>query len=147
MLETSASESLYSGQFTLPTQLIKPNYLVILLPTRTTVSLVTYPLYLNFRISIMQFFNYVMRKGRLIGQISCELIVIILKPTGGHRFSGHRLLCFPVDRHTHKFFCYLQSSLFDAAGFFQGSQCRALKYTTTLSCLVDTKLTSISTIF
>ena len=27
-LETSASESLYAGQFTLSTQLIKPNYLV-----------------------------------------------------------------------------------------------------------------------
>ena len=30
MLKTSASESLYGGQFTLSTQLIKPNYLVIL---------------------------------------------------------------------------------------------------------------------
>ena len=29
-LETSALESLYGGQFTLSTQLIKPNYLVIL---------------------------------------------------------------------------------------------------------------------
>ena len=29
-LETSAFESLYCGQFTLSTQLIKPNYLVIL---------------------------------------------------------------------------------------------------------------------
>ena len=29
-LETSASESLYGGQFKLSTQLIKPNYLVIL---------------------------------------------------------------------------------------------------------------------
>ena len=29
-LETSASESLYGGKFTLSTQLIKPNYLVIL---------------------------------------------------------------------------------------------------------------------
>ena len=29
-LETSAFESLYGGQFTLSTQLIKPNYLVIL---------------------------------------------------------------------------------------------------------------------
>ena len=28
MLETSASQSLYGGQFTLSTQLIKPNYLV-----------------------------------------------------------------------------------------------------------------------
>ena len=28
-LETSASESLYGGQFTLSTQLIKPNYLVL----------------------------------------------------------------------------------------------------------------------
>ena len=28
MLETSAFESLYGGQFTLSTQLIKPNYLV-----------------------------------------------------------------------------------------------------------------------
>ena len=27
-LETSASESLYGGQFTLSTQLIKPNYLI-----------------------------------------------------------------------------------------------------------------------
>ena len=36
MLETSASESLYRGQFTLSTQLIKPNYmyLVILPPTQ-----------------------------------------------------------------------------------------------------------------
>ena len=34
MLETSASESLYGGQFTLSTQLIKPNYLVILPPTQ-----------------------------------------------------------------------------------------------------------------
>ena len=33
-LETSAFESLYGGQFTLSTQLIKPNYLVILPPTR-----------------------------------------------------------------------------------------------------------------
>ena len=33
-LEKSASESLYSGQFTLSTRLIKPNYLVILLPTQ-----------------------------------------------------------------------------------------------------------------
>ena len=33
-LETSASESLYGGQFTLSTQLIKPNYLVILPPTQ-----------------------------------------------------------------------------------------------------------------
>ena len=32
-LETTAFESLYSGQFTLSTQLIKPNYLVIL-PTK-----------------------------------------------------------------------------------------------------------------
>ena len=31
-LETSASESLYHGQFTISTQLIKPNYLVILPP-------------------------------------------------------------------------------------------------------------------
>ena len=29
-LETSAFESLYGGQFTLSTQLMKPNYLVIL---------------------------------------------------------------------------------------------------------------------
>ena len=34
MLEMSASESLYGGQFTLSTQLIKPNYLVILTPTQ-----------------------------------------------------------------------------------------------------------------
>ena len=33
-LKTSAFESLYGGQFTLPTQLIKPNYLVILPPTQ-----------------------------------------------------------------------------------------------------------------
>ena len=33
-LETSASESLYGGQFTLSTQLIKPNYLAILPPTQ-----------------------------------------------------------------------------------------------------------------
>ena len=33
-LETSAFESLYGGQFTLSTQLIKPNYLVILPPTQ-----------------------------------------------------------------------------------------------------------------
>ena len=33
-LETSAPESLYGGQFTLSTQLIKPNYLVILPPTQ-----------------------------------------------------------------------------------------------------------------
>ena len=33
-LDTSAPESLYGGQFTLSTQLIKPNYLVILLPTQ-----------------------------------------------------------------------------------------------------------------
>ena len=30
MLKTSAFKSLYGGQFTLSTQLIKPNYLVIL---------------------------------------------------------------------------------------------------------------------
>ena len=29
-LETSASETLYGGQFTLSTQLIKPNYIIIL---------------------------------------------------------------------------------------------------------------------
>ena len=33
-LETSAFESLYGGQFTLSTQVIKPNYLVILPPTQ-----------------------------------------------------------------------------------------------------------------
>ena len=33
-LETSASQSLYGGQFTLSTQLIKPNCLVILSPTQ-----------------------------------------------------------------------------------------------------------------
>ena len=33
-LETSAPESLYGGQFTLSTQLIKPNYLTILPPTQ-----------------------------------------------------------------------------------------------------------------
>ena len=33
-LEMSASESLYGGQFTLSTQLIKPNYLVIVPPTQ-----------------------------------------------------------------------------------------------------------------
>ena len=33
-LETSASESIYGGQFTLSTQLTKPNYLVILPPTQ-----------------------------------------------------------------------------------------------------------------
>ena len=33
-LETSASEFLYGGQFTLSTRLIKPNYLVILPPTQ-----------------------------------------------------------------------------------------------------------------
>ena len=33
-LETSAFESIYGGQFTLSTQLIKPNYLVILPPTQ-----------------------------------------------------------------------------------------------------------------
>ena len=33
-LEKSAFESLYGGQFTLSTQLIKPNYLVILPPTQ-----------------------------------------------------------------------------------------------------------------
>ena len=32
--KTSASESLYGGQFTLSTQLIKPNYLAILPPTQ-----------------------------------------------------------------------------------------------------------------
>ena len=34
MLETSASESLYGGQFTLSTQLIKPNYPAILSTTQ-----------------------------------------------------------------------------------------------------------------
>ena len=38
-LETSASETHYDGQFTLSTQLVKPNYFVI--PTK--VSLETYP--------------------------------------------------------------------------------------------------------
>ena len=33
-LETSAFESLYGGQFTLSTQVIKPNYFVILPPTQ-----------------------------------------------------------------------------------------------------------------
>ena len=33
-LETSTPESIYGGQFTLSTQLIKPNYLVILPPTQ-----------------------------------------------------------------------------------------------------------------
>ena len=33
-LETSASESIYGGQFTLSTQLIKPDYFVILPPTQ-----------------------------------------------------------------------------------------------------------------
>ena len=44
-LETSAFESLYGGQFTLSTQLIRPNYLVIL-PTDAApqfLSLETYP--------------------------------------------------------------------------------------------------------
>ena len=41
-LETSAFESLYGGQFTLSTQSIKPNYLVILHRRSTTVSLETY---------------------------------------------------------------------------------------------------------
>jgi len=41
-LQTSAFESLYGGQFTLSTQLIKPNYLVIL-PTDAA-PLETYPL-------------------------------------------------------------------------------------------------------
>ena len=47
-LETSAFESLYGGQFTLPTQLTKPNYLASCYsPHRrsTTVSLETHPLY------------------------------------------------------------------------------------------------------
>ena len=34
MLETSAAESLYAGQFTLSTQFLKPNYLIILPPTQ-----------------------------------------------------------------------------------------------------------------
>ena len=38
-LETSASETHYNGQFTLSTQLVKPNYIVY--PTK--VSLETYP--------------------------------------------------------------------------------------------------------
>ena len=37
-LETSASESLYGGQFTLSTQLIKPNYLKLGMPVPPTVS-------------------------------------------------------------------------------------------------------------
>ena len=44
-LETSAFESLYGGQFTLLTQLIKPNYLEYSNRRSTTVSLETYPLY------------------------------------------------------------------------------------------------------
>jgi len=42
-LETAAFESFYGGQFTLSTQLINPNYLVILPTESTTVSLETYP--------------------------------------------------------------------------------------------------------
>ena len=48
-LNMSALEAFYGDQFTLSTQLIKLNYLVISLPTHqesTTVSSETYPLYL-----------------------------------------------------------------------------------------------------
>ena len=45
MFKTSAFKSLYGGQFTLSTQLIKPNYLVILPTYAAPVSLETYPLY------------------------------------------------------------------------------------------------------
>ena len=44
-LETAAFESLYGGQFTLSTQLIKLNYLVLLPTDAAPVSLETYPLY------------------------------------------------------------------------------------------------------
>ena len=46
MLETSAFEFLYGGQFTLSTQLIKPNYPVMLLTDAAPQFLLeTYPLY------------------------------------------------------------------------------------------------------
>ena len=45
MLKTSAFKSLYSGQFTLSMQLIKPNYLVIHPTDAAPVSFETYPLY------------------------------------------------------------------------------------------------------
>ena len=45
MLETSALETLYGGQSTLPTQLIIPNYFFILPQRRSAAaSLETYPL-------------------------------------------------------------------------------------------------------
>ena len=42
-LETSVFKSPYGGQFTLSTQLIKPNYLVILPTNAAPVSLITHP--------------------------------------------------------------------------------------------------------
>ena len=44
-LEKSAFESLYGGQFTLSTKLIKANYFVTLPTDAAPVSLETYPLY------------------------------------------------------------------------------------------------------
>ena len=77
-LETSASESLYGGQFTLSTQLIQPNYLVILIlrpyppppnPTSrrsTTVSLETYPLYkLDYLINVVSLQFYLILRTNI----------------------------------------------------------------------------------
>ena len=48
-LETSALETFCDGHFTLTTQLIKPNYLVIPQLCSNTVSLGTYPLYSKYK--------------------------------------------------------------------------------------------------
>ena len=54
-LEMSASESLYGGQFTLSTQLIKQNYLVILPPTQHHSFFRNLPpLFLYYRLSVLQ---------------------------------------------------------------------------------------------
>ena len=48
-LETSGFESLYGGQFTLSTQLIKPNYLVILPTDAAPQFAPQYPLFFSIK--------------------------------------------------------------------------------------------------
>ena len=76
-LETSASESLYGGQFTLSTQLIKPNYLVILPPTQ----------HHSFFRNLPPFYNTCTLITSLIKRFTTEVPMLHLQYANVHELS------------------------------------------------------------
>ena len=73
-LETSAFESLYSGQFTLSTQLIKPNYLrkcKLKIEQFTDVCMTAGMMYTPSHTNVCNFFNFQLAFSQLILNLKC----------------------------------------------------------------------------